>query len=33
MAAAGAQQARDSYNDGWEVIFVTAYPEYIRSRS
>jgi uncharacterized protein YndB with AHSA1/START domain len=29
---ANAQQARDSYNQGWEGVFVTAYPEYIQSR-
>jgi uncharacterized protein YndB with AHSA1/START domain len=30
--SANARQARDSYNQGWEGVFVTAYPEYIRSR-
>jgi hypothetical protein len=29
--SANAQQARDSYNQGWEGVFVTAYPEYIQS--
>ncbi len=28
-----AQQARDSYNHGWERVFVTAYPGYIRNRA
>jgi hypothetical protein len=27
-----ARQARDSYNKGWEGVFVTAYREYIRNR-
>jgi hypothetical protein len=27
-----AQQARDSYNQGWEGVFVTAYREYIQNR-
>lgn len=30
--SANPQQARDSYNQGWEGVFVTAYPEYIRNR-
>ena len=30
--SANARQARDSYNQGWERVFVTAYPEYIRNR-
>lgn len=30
--SAKAQQARDSYNQGWEGVFVTAYPEHIRNR-
>jgi uncharacterized protein YndB with AHSA1/START domain len=30
--SANAQQARDSYNQGWEEVFVTAYPEHIRNR-
>jgi uncharacterized protein YndB with AHSA1/START domain len=30
--SADARQARDSYNQGWEGVFVTAYPEYIRNR-
>jgi uncharacterized protein YndB with AHSA1/START domain len=30
--SANARQARDSYNQGWEGVFVTAYPEYIRNR-
>ncbi len=30
--SANAQQARDGYNQGWEGVFVTAYPEYIRKR-
>jgi uncharacterized protein YndB with AHSA1/START domain len=29
--SANAQQARDSYNQGWEGVFVTNYPEYIRN--
>jgi len=29
--SADARQARDSYNQGWEGVFVTAYPEYIRN--
>ena len=29
--SANAQQARDSYHQGWEGVFVTAYPEYIRN--
>jgi uncharacterized protein YndB with AHSA1/START domain len=29
---ANARQARDSYSQGWEGVFVTAYPEYIRNR-
>ena len=28
--SANAQQARDSYQQGWEGVFVTAYPEHIR---
>ena len=27
-----AQQARDSYEQGWEGVFVSAYPEHIRNR-
>ena len=27
-----ARQARDSYNQGWEGVFGTAYPEYIRNK-
>ena len=30
--SANAQQARDSYHQGWEGVFVTAYPEYIRNK-
>ena len=30
--SANARQARDSYNQGWEGVFGTAYPEYIRNR-
>jgi uncharacterized protein YndB with AHSA1/START domain len=30
--SANAQQERDSYNQGWEGVFVTAYHDYIRSR-
>jgi len=30
--SANAQQARDTYNRGWEGVFVTAYPEYIRKQ-
>ncbi len=30
--SADARQARDSYNQGWEGVFVTAYPEYVRNR-
>jgi uncharacterized protein YndB with AHSA1/START domain len=26
-----AQQQRDSYSQGWDGVFVSAYPEYIRS--
>jgi hypothetical protein len=29
--SADAQQARDSYDRGWEGVFVTAYPAYIQS--
>jgi uncharacterized protein YndB with AHSA1/START domain len=29
---ANARQARDSYNQGWEGVFVTAYYEYIQNR-
>jgi uncharacterized protein YndB with AHSA1/START domain len=29
---ANAQQSRDSYNQGWEPVFVTAYCEYIQNR-
>jgi uncharacterized protein YndB with AHSA1/START domain len=28
-----AQQTRDSYNQGWEGVFITTYPEYIRKRN
>jgi uncharacterized protein YndB with AHSA1/START domain len=28
---ADALQGRDSYNQGWEVVFVTAYPQYVRT--
>jgi uncharacterized protein YndB with AHSA1/START domain len=30
--SANAQQTRDNYHQGWEGVFVTAYPEYIRKR-
>jgi uncharacterized protein YndB with AHSA1/START domain len=30
--SANAKQARDSYNQGWEGVFVTAYREYIQNR-
>jgi uncharacterized protein YndB with AHSA1/START domain len=30
--SANAREARNSYNQGWEGVFVTAYPEYIRNR-
>jgi uncharacterized protein YndB with AHSA1/START domain len=30
--SANAQQARDSYNQGWEGVFVCAFPEYIGNR-
>jgi len=30
--SANALQARDNYNQGWEGVFVAAYPEYTRSR-
>jgi hypothetical protein len=30
--SANAHQARDSYNQGWEGVFVTTYPEYIQNR-
>jgi uncharacterized protein YndB with AHSA1/START domain len=30
--SADAQQARDSYDGGWEGVFVTAYPAYILTR-
>ena len=30
--SANAQQARDSYNQGWEGVFVTAYREYVQNR-
>ena len=26
--SANAQKARDSYNQGWETVFVAAYREY-----
>jgi uncharacterized protein YndB with AHSA1/START domain len=29
---ASAQKARDSYNQGWEGVFVTAYREYAQNR-
>jgi uncharacterized protein YndB with AHSA1/START domain len=29
---ADAQKNRDSYNQGWETVFVKAYPEYVQSR-
>jgi hypothetical protein len=29
--SANAQQARDSYNQGWEGVFVTVYREYIQN--
>ena len=29
---AKAQKSRDSYNQGWETVFVAAYPEYVHSR-
>jgi len=29
--SADAQRARDSYDRGWEGVFVTGYPAYIRS--
>ena len=28
--SANAQRARDNYNQGWEGVFVSAYPEHIR---
>ncbi len=28
-----ARQTRDNYNQGWEGVFVTKYPEYIRDKS
>jgi uncharacterized protein YndB with AHSA1/START domain len=31
--SANAQQARDNYNQGWELVFVTAYPEHIGNRN
>jgi len=27
------KQARDSYNQGWDAVFVTAYPAYVAGRS
>jgi uncharacterized protein YndB with AHSA1/START domain len=30
--SANAHKARDSYNQGWEGVFVTAYREYIQNR-
>jgi len=30
--SANAQRARNSYNQGWEGVFVTAYREYIHNR-
>jgi len=30
--SANAQQARDSYNGGWEGVFVTAYREHIQNQ-
>jgi uncharacterized protein YndB with AHSA1/START domain len=30
--SANAQQARDSYDQGWEGVFVTAYRDYIQNR-
>ncbi len=32
ILSANALQARDSYNRGWEAVFVTTYPEFIRDR-
>lgn len=29
--SANAQQSRDSYNHGWETVFVTAYREYVQN--
>jgi uncharacterized protein YndB with AHSA1/START domain len=29
---ANAQQTRDSYNQGWEGVFVTGYQEYVQNR-
>jgi len=31
--SANAQKTRDSYNLGWEGVFVTAYHEYIQNRT
>jgi hypothetical protein len=31
--SANAQNARDSYNRGWEPVFVTAYREYVQNPS
>jgi uncharacterized protein YndB with AHSA1/START domain len=31
--SAHAQQARDSYNQGWEGVFVNTYSEYIQNRA
>jgi uncharacterized protein YndB with AHSA1/START domain len=30
--SANAQKTRDSYNQGWETVFVTAYREYTQNR-
>jgi uncharacterized protein YndB with AHSA1/START domain len=30
--SANALQTRDSYNQGWEGVFVTTYPEYVQNR-
>jgi len=30
--SANAQQARDSYDHGWDGVFVTAYPGHVRNR-
>jgi uncharacterized protein YndB with AHSA1/START domain len=29
--SASAQKARDSYNQGWETVFVTAFPAYVQN--
>jgi uncharacterized protein YndB with AHSA1/START domain len=30
--SANAQKTRDSYNQGWQTVFVSAYSDYAKSR-